>query len=179
MKTEHGGTRQGAGRPKLTPSVEVCNQELVFPAICSAFHAQPADGTYCAHLTIHLSKTDIRVAYGQEGLDTFQRFFKQVKKGGISQNKTAFNTRWEVPLGVYSMVQMFCSSFGYTLKDLPKPGFPPTALIRRVEEANKRKAAREMEKAQTRAARIQTEVNLEEAMARLERLKNTAREALL
>ena len=73
---KHGGARLNAGRKKSAPNAEQIAREFVFPALCQAFKADP--GRWKAnYLSVHLSKLDIKRAYGLAGLAIWCRYFKQ------------------------------------------------------------------------------------------------------
>lgn len=128
----YGGKRIGAGRKKESPSIEVIAQELVFPALCQAFRSQP-DKWGNRLLTVELSKTDIKRAYGNDGLSCWINYFKLDKVGGRDRNGVGYKSRWVLKLGSYDIVLLLVESLGHTIKDIPNPGFPPKALLDRLQ----------------------------------------------
>lgn len=137
----HGGTRANAGRKKSAPNAEQIAREFVFPALCQAFKADP--GRWKAnYLSVHLSKLDIKRAYGFEGLAIWCRYFKQEKIGGRDRTGAGYPTRWSLHLGSYDIAKLLVESLGHTLKDLPNPGFPPVAMQARLAALDVAKFAR-------------------------------------
>lgn len=146
--TQHGGQRSGAGRKKKEPiSVEVIIDELVFPAICAAYHAKRSDSKFAQEMHFHMSKKDIRLAYGQVGVDLFCSYFTEVRKGGISVDGTAYTTRWSLSMPQMMLAQRIAKELGADIKNLPKVFFPPQALLDRVAEIKMRRAALQAKKA--------------------------------
>ena len=147
-----GGKREGAGRKKSAPDVSVIAQELVFPALCMAFKAVP-DKYNNRLLTVELSKSDIKRAYGVDGLSIWTKYFKLDKIGGIDRNGVGYKSRWCLHLGSYDVAKLLVESLGHSLKDLPTPGFPPikmqeklTALNERALNLKAKRALREIQK---------------------------------
>ena len=153
VKSKRGGARKGAGRPRIIRTAEeiaevvaeqerMIAQELVFPALCQAFRADP--GQYQErYLTVEISKTDIKRAYGPDGLAFWQRHFTQKKRGGIDRFHNGYKTQWCLQFGQYALSKMLVESLGHTLKDLPAPGFPPVALQERLSAIDARREARQ------------------------------------
>lgn len=138
-----GGARPGAGRkPTLPPVTEDdIARDLVFPALCVAFRAQP-DKWGGRLLEVELSKTDIKSAYGELGLSVWVKYFKMEKIGGRDRFGVGYKTRWTLHLGHYAVAKMLVESLGHTIKDLPNPGFPPAAVIERLNLLAEKRAAR-------------------------------------
>lgn len=141
-----GGARQGAGRKPLTPEQiaekqHIFEQELIFPAVCQAFHADPGPFED-RYLSVTLSRLDIRKAYGEAGLKSWLTFFKQEKVGGRDRFGIGYKTRWSLNFSVYPIAKMLVESLGHTIKDLPNPGFPPEAMIERLKKLEQKKAAK-------------------------------------
>lgn len=115
-----GGKRPGSGRKKTTPTDEnTVVAELIFPALCEAFTADP--GPYNnQYLSLELSKTEIRQAYGSLGLAIWLRTFKQEKIGGRDRNGVGYRTRWSLHLGEYEKVKQMLEVMGCSIKDLPE-----------------------------------------------------------
>jgi hypothetical protein len=137
----------GGGRKKLSPeqrqekyeqALMSAINELVFPAICQAMRADPGPFKD-RYLSVELSKTDIKKAYGSEGLKIWLDWFKQDKLGGKDRFGIGYKTRWSLPLGKYEVVLMLVKQLGHNIKDLPKPGFPPKAMQERLDLKSKKK----------------------------------------
>lgn len=151
-----GGARQGAGRKALTAEqIEMNNakrrqillDELLFPAVCSAIHNDPGvwkDG----YLTCELSKTDIKRAYGAEGLKEWCSYFTQKKRGGKDRFGNGYKTSWTFNLNKYSFFVKLVESLGHTIKDLPRPGFPPDAMVARLKAIEDKAAKKRIAKVQ-------------------------------
>lgn len=155
-----GGPRPNSGRKKLTENqvAERATQrrhelldELLWPAICTAFHADP--GTWNdRHLKFQLSTIQIVEAYGPEGLREWKSYFTLAKKGGRDRNGNGFKTVWVLNLNKYSFILKLIESLGHTVRDLPQPGFPPEAMLARLEAIEAKRRARQ--KARTVAAPV-------------------------
>jgi hypothetical protein len=130
-----GGARVGAGRKKSAPDINAITKDLVFPALCQAFRAEP-DKYLNRYLTVELSKSDIKRAYGIPGLSVWTKFFKCDKIGGIDRNGVGYKTRWCLHLGSYEVAKLLVESLGHSLKDLPNPGFPPVKMQERLDNLN-------------------------------------------
>jgi hypothetical protein len=148
---KRGGARVGAGRKKSIPSPEQIAREFVFPALCQAFRADPGQWKD-RYLSVTLSKTDIKRAYGADGLAIWCRYFKQEKIGGRTKAGEGYKTRWSLHLGSYDIAKLLVESLGHSLKDLPDPGFPPVAMQERLARLDALKAAREAKKLITKEA---------------------------
>ena len=144
-QVQHGGARKGAGRPSTKLTVEQISREFVFPALCQAFRADPGKFKD-RYLTVELSKFDIQRAYGKEGLAIWLRYFKQDKIGGRDKNGAGYKTRWSLHLGSYDIAKLLVESLGHSLKDLPNPGFPPSAMQARLDALDKKKQERDAKK---------------------------------
>lgn len=145
-KKQHGGSRAGAGRPKIfVDSPEQIASELVFPALCSAFK-QPAGKFKERILTVDISKVQIRQAYGYKGLCVWQRYFKEQRLGGMNRRGEGYPTRWVLHFGSYEVAKLLVESLGHTIKDLPNPGFPPAMLLQRLRELDERREQRRLKK---------------------------------
>lgn len=145
-----GGARLNAGRKKFISDDEfdkVLIDELVFPAVCAAFHAEP--GRWQERiLTFELSSVQIRAAYGPKGWAEWKSYFTPVKKGGCTRSGEAYQTLWRFNTAKYGFILKLVESLGHTIKDLPNPGFPPTAMVNRLKAIEERRAARQARKEQ-------------------------------
>lgn len=128
-----GGKREGAGRKKTVIDISTITQELVFPALCQAFRADPGQWGN-RYLSVELSKYQIKRAYGKEGLDIWMRYFKMDKIGGKDRFGVGYKTRWCLHLGSYDIAKLLVESLGHSLKELPNPGFPPVAMQARLDK---------------------------------------------
>ena len=140
VKTGRGGARPGAGRKKSEYDYEAVTKEFILPALGQAFNADPGKFKD-RYLSVELSKTDIKLAYGAKGLALWSDYFVQEKVGGIDRNGVGYKTRWSLPLGRFTLVKALIEMFGHSIKDIPNPGFPPTAMLERLQkiEANRAK----------------------------------------
>jgi len=154
VKQGRGGARVGAGRRKISDEEKAVLQqqfqqrlldELIFPAVCTAFHTDPGKWQDL-RLTFDLSAVQIRNAYGHQGLREWHSYFTPIRKGGQTRSGIAYATRWRFNLAKYGFILKVVESLGHTIKDLPNPGFPPDAMLTRL-EAFKEKQARRASKA--------------------------------
>jgi hypothetical protein len=150
---KRGGTREGAGRKPLTQEQKdekqrIFETELIFPAVCQAFHADPGPFKE-RYLSVTLSRLDIRKAYGDAGLESWMTFFKQEKIGGCDRFGVGYKTRWSLNFSVYPIAKMLVESLGHTIKDLPNPGFPPDAMIERLKKLEEKKIQRRIKNKST------------------------------
>ena len=145
--SKRGGARPNSGRKPLFPGTteETIAHELVFPALCVAFKAQP-DKWGGRRLEVEMSKPDIERAYGRLGLAVWTKYFKLEKIGGRDRFGQGYKTRWVLHLGHYEVAKLLVESLGHTLKDLPPVGFPPAALQARLAIIAARKAERLLKK---------------------------------
>lgn len=67
--------------------------ELIFPAVCTAFHDEPRPWNERI-LTFELSSTQIREAYSHEGLKEWKSYFTAVK-GGLDRFENSYQTLWQ------------------------------------------------------------------------------------
>lgn len=156
----YGGKRAGSGRKKVDPLVreQILIDELIFPAVCAAFHAEP--GRWQERiLTFELSGLQIREAYGHAGLKEWKSYFTAVRKGGCDRNGNGYKTLWRFNTGKYGFLLKLVRELGHDIKDLPNPGFPPTAMLKRLEAFEAKRAAREAKKLKEQAAQVQFTAN--------------------
>lgn len=148
---KHGGTRKGAGRKPLTEEQKqqkaaeqrkVLVDELLFPAVATAFHADPGQWEE-RYLEVELSKEQIELAYGKEGLHEWESFFSVKKIGGRDRFGWGYKTRWVMNLNKYSIILKFIESMGYTAKNVPKVFFPPEVMMERIRKIEERRAAKQ------------------------------------
>lgn len=182
IKAGRGGVRPNAGRPAISEEEKqarkaalekVLIDELIFPAVCTAFHADP--GRWQERiLTFELSGTQIRLAYGAEGLKEWKSYFTQVRRGGCDQDHNGYATLWRFNTGKYGFILKLVQALGHSIKDLPKPGFPPVEMLKRLDAVETRREKARAKKAKAKANEIQATVNAEAAMECLERLKREA-----
>jgi hypothetical protein len=150
-KSNRGGARANSGRKLLTHEQraskaeakrQVLLDELLFPAISSAMHAEPGYWKD-EYLTFELSKVQIKEAYGAEGLKEWCSHFTMKKIGHKDRNGLGHKTTWTLNLNMYGFIVKLVESLGHSIKDIPKVGFPPQAMIDRLEairlKAEKRK----------------------------------------
>lgn len=140
-----GGSRVGAGRKKVDPQAKrtILLDELLFPAVCSALNAEPGvwkDG----YLQVEISKTQIKQAYGQEGLNEWQSYFTLKKIGGRNRFGQGYKTTWSFNLNKYGFIVKLIESLGHNIKSIPNIGFPPQAMLNRLNEIAARKEAKEL-----------------------------------
>ncbi len=129
--------------------------ELLFPALSAAFHCDP--GKFQDHiLEVELSKTDIELAYGRDGLAEWNSFFSLKKIGGIDRFGNGYKSRWVLNINKYALVIKLVQELGHTLKDLPKVCFPPEAMRERLRVIHERRTA----KRARRAVSLQGKVSL-------------------
>ena len=150
LKTGRGGVRSGAGRKKLSGEQvaekacafeRILIDELIFPAVCTAFHADP--GPFNERiLTFELSAAQIRDAYGHEGLKEWKSYFTAIRRGGSDRFGQAYQTLWRFNNSKYGFVLKLVESLGHTLKELPNPGFPPAAMLARLAAFRDKQSAR-------------------------------------
>lgn len=150
VKKGRGGVRPGSGRKKLTEEQKFAKQdmfkqiiidELIFPAVCTAFHADPGKWQERI-LTFELSASQVREAYGKEGLKEWKTYFTEVRKGGCDRFGNGYQTMWRFNIGKYMFIVQLVRALGHDIKDMPKPGFPPNAMIARLKAIEERRAAR-------------------------------------
>jgi hypothetical protein len=153
-----GGARKNAGRPRLSTEEKESRaeeraterraalvDELLFPALCNAFNANP--GHFKNHyLTVELSKRDIEQAYGRHGMAAWLSFFTLKKIGGRDRFGNGYKSRWVVKIASYGIIIRFLAELGHTVKDLQQVEFPPAPMRHRLEAI----AARRAKKALTR-----------------------------
>ena len=148
--SSYGGSREGAGRQKMTAEEKAAKQaelqqilldELIFPAVCTAFHADPGKWNDRI-LTFELSTVQIRNAYGHEGLREWKSFFTAIRKGGCDRFGEGYATLWRFNNVKYGFVVQLVRALGHELKDLPNPGFPPVAMLARLEKFKTKQAKR-------------------------------------
>lgn len=153
VKPGRGGKRIGAGRKAVDPQVreQVLLDELIFPAVCTAFHAEPGRWNERI-LTFELSTVQIRDAYGHDGLREWKSYFTAVRKGGKNRAGEGYATLWRFNNAKYGLVLKLVRALGHDIKDLPNPGFPPRAMLERLEAFQAKQEAR---KAKDRAERVQ------------------------
>jgi len=118
---------------------QVLLDELLFPAVVTAFHADPGKWQD-RHLEVELSKEQIKTAYGAEGLKEWMSYFSQKKIGGIDRFGNGYKTRWVMNLNKYGFIVKLIKSMGHDPKELPKVFFPPDAMLQRLAEIEKRRA---------------------------------------
>lgn len=159
-KSNRGGKRLGAGRKKLTEEDKLIKQaelqdqlidELIFPAVCTAFHADPGRWNERI-LTFELSTVQIRNAYGHEGLREWKSYFTALRKGGRNRAGEGYGTLWRFNNAKYGFVLKLVRSLGHDLKDLPNPGFPPTAMLARLKRFEEKQKARQEQQRAAKAA---------------------------
>jgi hypothetical protein len=148
-----GGVRKGAGRRKLSEAeiearregkTAVLLDELIFPAVCTAFHADPGPWNERI-LTFELSASQIRDAYGHDGLKEWRSYFTPVRRGGCNRMGVGYATLWRFNNAKYGFILRLVQSLGHSIKDLPNPGFPPVEMLERLEalvEKKKERAAK-------------------------------------
>ena len=150
VKTGRGGKRVGAGRKSLTleqkeEAKQAMNNllldELIFPAVCTAFHADPGKWNERI-LSFELSATQIRDAYGHEGLKEWKSYFTATRKGGKDRFGNPYQTLWRFNNAKYGLILKLVRALGHDIKDLPNPGFPPAAMLKRLEAFKAKQAAR-------------------------------------
>lgn len=144
VKASRGGARAGAGRKKIDPQVResILIDELIFPAVCTAFHADPGPWDERI-LTFELSGVQIREAYGHEGLREWKSYFTAIRKGGCTRDHHGYQTRWRFNNSKYSLMLKLVQSLGHSIKELPNPGFPPVKMIERLNAFKSRSRARQ------------------------------------
>ena len=140
VKQSRGGKRVGAGRKKIDKTVleQILLDELIFPAVCAAFHADPGKWQERI-LTFQLSSNQIRSAYGAAGLKEWKTYFTAIKKGGCDRFGQGFDTLWRFNTVKYGFVLKLVQALGHDIKDLPQPGFPPVAMLARLERIEQRR----------------------------------------
>jgi hypothetical protein len=174
-----GGKRVGAGRKKLTDEQRMNKQqefqqiiidELIFPAVCAAWHAHPGRWKE-RQLSFELSAVQIRDAYGHEGLKEWRSFFTAVRRGGSDRDGNAYQTLWTFNLVKYGFILKLVRELGHDIKDMPNPGFPPVKMLERLAACQARREARKKERVKAKADVIQ-------AIARIEHEQKQRQEAL-
>lgn len=142
-KTRRGGARAGAGRKRIDAETRTATliDELIFPAVCAAFHAAPGQWNERI-LTFELSGVQIRDAYGHEGLREWKSYFTSIRKGGCTRDHIGYKTLWRFNNAKYSFVLKLVESLGHTIKDLPKTGFPPQKMLDRLRDRDMRRVSR-------------------------------------
>lgn len=148
VKASRGGARAGAGRKKIDPRAReaVLIDELIFPAVCAAFHADPGPWQERI-LTFELSGVEIRNAYGHEGLHEWKSYFTAVRKGGCTRNHHGYQTLWRFNNSKYGLMLKLVEGLGHSMKDLPNPGFPPVKMVARLNAFKARRLARQVARA--------------------------------
>lgn len=149
--------KKGAGRPCLTDEQkqakkeelqQILLDELIFPAVCTAFHADP--GTWGDRILVfELSTVQIRNAYGHEGLREWKSFFTAIRKGGCNRYGKGYATLWRFNNVKYGFVVQLVRALGHDIKDLPNPGFPPVAMLARLDKFKEKQAKRAAKKVGT------------------------------
>jgi hypothetical protein len=133
---KHGGNRVGAGRKALSDDEKhakaaekrkILVDELLFPAVATAFHADPGKWEE-RYLEVELSKEQIELAYGKDGLTEWESFFSMKKIGGRDRFGAGYKTRWSMNLNKYNVILRLIESMGYTAKNVPEMFFPPEAI---------------------------------------------------
>lgn len=141
VKPGRGGKRTGAGRKTLTAEqkekakqamTNLLLDELIFPAVCTAFHAEPGKWNERI-LTFELSTVQIRQAYGHTGLAEWKSYFTATRKGGKDRFGEGYGTLWRFNNAKYGFILKLVRALGHDIKDLPNPGFPPAAMLARLE----------------------------------------------
>ena len=153
IKSSRGGARAGAGRKKIDPQAKeaLLIDELIFPAVCTAFHADPGPWNERI-LTFELSGVQIREAYGHDGLREWKSYFTAIRKGGCTRDHHGYQTLWRFNNSKYSLMLKLVQSLGHSIKELPNPGFPPVKMLARLHAVKSRRRARQA--AQAAEARI-------------------------
>lgn len=161
-------SKKPVGRPALTPEQkfereqqkrQIIIDELLFPAICSAWHEDP--GVWQERmLIVELSKTQIKLAYGAEGLREWCDWFTSKKIGGINRYGVGYKTTWTYNLSKYSIGKKIIESLGHSIKDLPKMHFPPPAMVERLKAIDAKAEAKRAKKAEPIEAQMKRELEL-------------------
>lgn len=167
IQTQHGGPRVGAGRKKMTEAQreaqrlefeQILIDELIFPAVCAAFHAEP--GRWQERiLTFELSASQIRDAYGRPGLEEWGSYFTPIRRGGCDRFGVGYKTMWRFNTGKYGFLLKLVRELGHDIKELPNPGFPPTAMLKRLADFEARAKKRAEKKLAKRAELVQATAN--------------------
>jgi len=147
-KPKRGGVRIGAGRKKIDPNIrtECLIDELIFPAVCAAFHAAP--GVWKERiLTFELSGVQIRDAYGHDGLREWKSYFSAIRKGGCTRSHVGYQTLWRFNVAKYGLILKLVEGMGHSIKELPNPGFPPQKMLERLGALDTRRTAKKIKKA--------------------------------
>jgi hypothetical protein len=155
-----GGKREGAGRKPVDVQAreQALIDELIFPAVCTAFHAEP--GRWQERiLSFELSSAQIRDAYGHEGLKEWKSYFTAAKKGGCDRFGKAYQTLWRFNTSKYGFLLKLVKELGLDMKDLPNPGFPPVAMLERLQEFKVKQAERAAKKIKAKVAKVQAASN--------------------
>jgi len=172
IKQGRGGKRVGAGRKKLTTEQlrakqeafeQIIIDELVFPAVCTAFHADPGQWNERI-LTFELSTVQIRAAYGHEGLREWMSYFTAVRKGGKDRFGEGYGTLWRFNNAKYGFILKLIKALGHDIKDLPRPGFPPTAMLERLARFEAKQQARAAKQRSERTTALQALANEQRAL---------------
>lgn len=165
IKIGRGGSRAGAGRKKLTAEqlqakqdafTQVIIDELVFPAVCTAFHADPGQWNERI-LTFELSTVQIRDAYGHEGLREWKSYFTAIRRGGKDRFGEGYGTLWRFNNAKYGFILKLVQALGHDIKDLPCPGFPPAAMLKRLDAFKAKQEARAAKERAERWTSLQVE----------------------
>lgn len=141
-----GCVKTGGRQKTVYPSEKTFIEECLFPAFCQAFHSDPGQWKD-RYLSVELSKTDISKAYGPENLNMWCSIFKQDKIGGRNRFGIGYKTRWSLNIGQYALAKAIIESMGHTIKELPNPGFPPDAMVKRLAVIADKAAARAAKRA--------------------------------
>lgn len=131
---------------------QTLTDELIFPAVCTAFHTEP--GRWQERiLTFELSASQIRDAYGHVGLTEWRTYFTPIRRGGCDRFGVGYKTLWRFNTGKYGFLLKLVRELGHDIKDLPNPGFPPTAMLKRLDMFEARKQ-RQVSKKRAAAAEL-------------------------
>jgi hypothetical protein len=106
-------------------------------------------------LTFELSGSQIRDAYGHDGLREWKSYFTAVRRGGCDRFGNGFKTLWRFNNAKYGFILKLVRSLGHNIKDLPNPGFPPKAMLERLERFAAKQAERKQRATEERAQHLQ------------------------
>ena len=84
----------------------------------------------------------IRDAYGRGGLDEWSSYFTPIRRGGCDRYGVGYKTLWRFNTGKYGFLLKLVRELGHDIKDLPNPGFPPTAMLKRLNAFEVKRATR-------------------------------------
>lgn len=148
MANTYGGKRQGAGRKALTPEEKAAKEqaiiaemvnELIYPALVNAYKSEPGRfGERC--LSIYVSATEIREAYGAVGLAEWNSYFVLEKTGGMNRFGEGYSSLWKMKFAKYMTLKAFVEASGGDMKNVDKLEFPTQAMAQRLAK-NRQKAA--------------------------------------